>query len=682
MFGNDCSSQHSSMPSEDDILIKKLLLTHDPDGRRLDSELLLRAMENVLCYAAASQVCGFHIDAIAKDDVSDIEVVGSQETLAQIIDRIKIEMLRKHSGKENLHTRTMILFDVLGNYRWDVKAVLTLAAFATTYGEFCIIMQEYPYNPLAVSVAMLKHLPLNLWPLKPQFKALSFLVRTMIDVTKCIIKFEGLPFRYAQLDDETMVIAKSCIYVAAYWVTRSTVACTSQIRDLKAMKPEQVWSHSTLIAAWELSSLAYKLSSICSHLRRQVDLCHQQMEEKMHQKLLKVFQEVHPDNQDVLGILLAAKDELPLKNSSTQDKLGVSEMKGKVVLLLVSKAELLPQEGLLLLLDRTYDHPYHKKLEGSYEIVWISISDTWTDAERDIFNFLSNSLPWYSVRRPWVLYAAVVNYIKQEWDYKNVPLIVVLDSKGMVSKSNAMDMVFIWGATAYPFSTSKEKELWDEENWTLKLLLDEIDPLLTTWVEEGRNICIYGSDNLDWIREFNATCKVIRNAGVQLEMVYVGCKDLGEQVRRLLAIIDEELHKSLFSFTKLHFFWLRLESIRRSKLQLGQSIHSDDHILKEVSALLDTANEGWAIIGRGNTTDIVKLSASEAIKWLDRFPEWEENVAKLGFVSALRAAIDPPPPPLGPCNHSEVVPYAEGLTEEIVLCEKCKHPMKKNVVYE
>jgi hypothetical protein len=57
-------------------------------------------------------------------------------------------------------------------------------------------------------------------------------------------------------------------------------------------------------------------------------------------------------------------------------------------------------------------------------------------------------------------------------------------------------------------------------------------------------------------------------------------------------------------------------------------------------------------------------------------------VAKLGFVSALRAAIDPPPPPLGPWNHSKVVPYAEGLTEETVLCEKCKHPMKKNVVYE
>ncbi|KAJ6771138.1 PROTEIN SIEVE ELEMENT OCCLUSION B-LIKE [Salix koriyanagi] len=685
LFGNDCFPQNSSMPSEDDFLIKKLLLTHDPDGRSLDSELLLRAMENVMCYAATSQVCGFHIDAIAKDDVSDIEVVGSQETLAQIIDRIKIEMLRKHPGKENLHTRTMILFDVLGNYRWDVKMVLTLAAFAAAFGEFCIIMQQCPCNPLAVSVSMLKHLPRNLSTLKPQFRALSLLVRTAMDVTKCIIKLEGLPFRYARLDDETMVIAKSWIYVATYWVTRSMVACTSQIRDIKAKKPEQVRSDSTLIAAWELSSLAYKLSSICTHLRRQVDLCHQQMEEKMHQKLLKVFQEVHPDNQDVLGILLATKDELPIKNSSTQHKLGVSEVKDKVVLILVSKAELLPLEGLLLLLERTYDHHHHKKLEGSYEIVWISVSDTWTDSERDMFDFLSNSLPWYSVRRPWVLYSAVVNYIKQEWGYKNAPLIVVLDSQGMVTNSNAMDMVFIWGARAYPFSSSKEEQLWDEENWTLKLLLDEIDPLLTTWVEEGRNICIYGSDNLDWIREFNAKFKVIRNAGVQLEMVYAGCKDLSEQVRRMSAVIGEELHRNLFTFTKLHFFWLRLESIRRSKLKLGQTIHSDDHILKEVSALLDTANEGWVIIGRGNTADIVRLSASDAVKWLDRFPEWEANVTKLGFVSALRAAIDPsppPPPPPGPCNHSKVVPYAEGLTEETVLCEKCMHPMKKYVVYE
>lgn len=33
----------------DDFLIREIRLTHDPDGRQLDSELLLRLVENVFC---------------------------------------------------------------------------------------------------------------------------------------------------------------------------------------------------------------------------------------------------------------------------------------------------------------------------------------------------------------------------------------------------------------------------------------------------------------------------------------------------------------------------------------------------------------------------------------------------------------------------------------------------------
>lgn len=52
-LGNDPFSQ---MPLQD-FLIKKLLLSHNPDGRRLDSELLLLAVENVIFYATkTSQV--------------------------------------------------------------------------------------------------------------------------------------------------------------------------------------------------------------------------------------------------------------------------------------------------------------------------------------------------------------------------------------------------------------------------------------------------------------------------------------------------------------------------------------------------------------------------------------------------------------------------------------------------
>lgn len=51
---NDPFSQSSSSFDED-IMIKMLYLAHEPDGRRLDSELLLRVMEHILLYAATSE---------------------------------------------------------------------------------------------------------------------------------------------------------------------------------------------------------------------------------------------------------------------------------------------------------------------------------------------------------------------------------------------------------------------------------------------------------------------------------------------------------------------------------------------------------------------------------------------------------------------------------------------------
>ncbi|KAF2301738.1 hypothetical protein GH714_028852 [Hevea brasiliensis] len=144
---------------------------------------------------------------------------------------------------------------------------------------------------------------------------------------------------------------------------------------------------------------------------------------------------------------------------------------------------------------------------------------------------------------------------------------------------------------------------------------------------EGRNICIYGSDNPDWIREFNAQMKEIRSVGVQIEMVYVGSRHLSER-----------------------------ESMRRSIFRPQQSI-SSDHIQEAVSALLDSTDEGWAVIGKGNTTDIVKLHGTKTMECLNKFSGWEENVIKLGFLGALRSAPEEAAPLPGPCNNSNIVPY-------------------------
>ncbi|KAK0573854.1 hypothetical protein LWI29_014533 [Acer saccharum] len=599
---------------EEDNLIRKLLISHDPDGRWLDSEQLLCAMENIMCYATTSelQVSDIYRDALTIDNESNIEVFGSIEPLGHTIYRLSHELLCKCSGEGDLHTRTMNIFDLLRNHRWDAKVALVLAAFATSYGEFWLIMQLYPQNPLAVLVAMLKQLPSNMNALNPRFKALSLVVRTMVDVTKCIVKFEGLPIKHLKLDDEKISTTKSKIFIAAYWITRSTLICSSHIKDLIAFKPEQV-------------------------------------------------------------------------------HIGVSELKDKIVILLVSKPEILPLEELFLLIHQTYDHPDNKKLEGSYEIVWIpiSFSDTWTDDEEISFEFLSSSLPWYSVRKPKLLDSAVIQFIKEDLNFKDNPILVVLDSQGMVTHLNALDMVVLWGARGYPFSVLKEIELWEEEKWTLKLMIEEINPLFTKYAEEGKTICLYGSSNLDWIREFNAKMQEIISKGLQVELVYVGEKNPNEKVRNILGIIHEEMHSCLLSFAEIQFFWYRLESMRKSILQLGEiadaEIADADHILKEVSALLDNDDEnnnGWAVFGKGSSPNIVRLQGNKLMECLKMFPEWAENVAKLGFIGALRYAIEPPDALNEPCSHSTVTSYEEGSAEETVVCEKCNRLMKKFVVYE
>lgn len=202
-------------------------------------------------------------------------------------------------------------------------------------------------------------------------------------------------------------------------------------------------------------------------------------------------------------------------------------------------------------------------------------------------------------------------------------------------------------------------------------------------VEEGRNICIYGSNSIDWIVEFTAKMEIIKRAGVQLEMVYVGKRNSTPHVKDILANVRYKNLSSALPSMKTHFFWLRLESIRRSKLRLGKPENYTDNVLDEVSALLDIDNndENWAVIGRGsNSIDIIRLEGPKIMECLDLFPSWGGNLAELGFFGALRHALAPPILPR-PCGHDFTHPSKE-QGEGVVVCGKCKHPMKKFVMYK
>ncbi|XAR64470.1 hypothetical protein NMG60_11024828 [Bertholletia excelsa] len=688
--GNRRSSVSSSKEDED-FLIKQILLTHDPDGRFVDSESLLRLTQNIMFYAKLSQASDGHSGSDERSDIWNIEVFGSEEPLGHTIYEISRQVLCYcYAGRNNKHAKTMSLFDRLGYYKWDTKALLVLLAFVISYSEFRLLMQLYSSNSLAASMALLKQLPSDMVLLRPRFKYLSILLNIMIGMIEWIIKFEGLPVRQVFMENEIITQAKSQVYVGTYWIIRSALSCFSQITDLTTMKNEQVFfffsfrnSNSAVIASWELVSLLCRLSNLSGHLRQQVNATHQLIETKMHEKLLKLFKEAQLDNQETLGILLASKDSFPLKDCSSQAKVELSELKNKVVILLVSKPDLFPLETLFLLVQQLLDHPHQAKLKGSYEIVWVPIpsSDAWTLSEEQSFEFFSNSLPWNSIRQPWSLSSIVVNFIKHVWSFKEEPLMVVFDTQGTVTNLNAMDMTLIWGARAHPFSISREHELWEEETWSLNLLLNRIDPLVSNWVEEEQNLCIYGGGSLNWIRRFNAKMRGMTSSGLQLKMIYVGKKNLCEQTRCILSTIKEQNREVALTLTKINFFWLRLESMRRSKLRLGCE-EEKDRILKQLFWLLETeeSDQGWVLIGTGSS-EVIKLQGKEVDKFLDASTVWGANVGSLGLVDAIRAATEPTLLADKPCGHSTIVPFLEGMKKTMV-CEKCRRPMKQFLVYQ
>ncbi|KHN27786.1 hypothetical protein glysoja_036012 [Glycine soja] len=144
----------------------------------------------------------------------------------------------------------------------------------------------------------------------------------------------------------------------------------------------------------------------------------------------------------------------------------------------------------------------------------------------------------------------------------------------------------------------------------MQLLLDGINPLLAYWVEQGKNSCLYGSENLVWIQQFNDKIIEIKQPGLQLETIYVGNSQSSENVKQIMAKGGEKSLNDPLSFINVQHFWVQLETMRMSKLILGNT-PSSDHVLAKLSTLLDMDDreEGWAVIGcRGSSsTNILRL---------------------------------------------------------------------------
>lgn len=686
--------RHMFSASDDTVMTKQIRATHAPIEEHVDVRPLLNVVQDVFRHAASlipDIVQGKQVQMGAiKDNANESDLSDVLEISYHAINKISCEISCKcMMGGGDAHAIAIGILGMLSSYSWDAKVVIALAAFAANLGEFWLVAQLYATNRLAKSVALLKHIHESLNQvddLGPKFEAVNHLLKAMLDVADCIVEFHELPDQYIDHEAPETLTASTLIPSAVYWIIRSIVACASHIFGIIGLGQGYMTSTTE---TWELSSLTQKLDSMNGHLQNQLAICRQHLDDNKQkeafQTLQHLFETSHQDNIKVLKALIRCKDDpLPLFDGSTKQRVSIEVLRKKIVLLYITDLHHISDQEVVIF-EQMYQESRQDstRLESQYELVWIPIVEkgaSWTETKQK-FERLQSMMPWYSVYDPSLLEPASIRYIKEVWLFNTKPMLVVLDPQGKVVNLNAVHMMWIWGSMAYPFSSLREEALWKDETWGLALLADTIDPLLFDWVTAGKYICLYGGDDMEWIRKFTSAAKsMARTLQIPLEMMYVGKSNPGQKVKRInKTIYDENLSNVLADPTIIWFFWVRLESMWHSKLQQSKTVENDQ-IMLEIMRILsfDSSDLGWAIISQG-TVRMTQGKGDSFLKCLDELDEWKGDVNDKGVLPAMDDYIQGIQQPHH-CNRL-ILPGVDGTIPDKIVCAECGQPMEKFYMY-
>ncbi|XP_051149411.1 protein SIEVE ELEMENT OCCLUSION B-like isoform X2 [Andrographis paniculata] len=701
--------------SDDNALSKQIVATHAPDFEDLDARPVLAIVEDILHLAkplhgtqtqlhkdpledrALHQPSLYHHDEKLHSTHSDERLYRDPEhesdivkLLAYPINKISCEIICKCSGGGESHSVTMELLKSLSSYAWDAKVVITFAAFAINYGEFWLVEHLHTKDPLAKNIAALKDLPdlmTNAGELQKKFEAVLGLLNAALKVSHCIIEFKELPPLYISRESPEITAATAHIPTAVYWIIRSLLVCSSTLLSLIGTGAEYL---SSTAESWEILSLTHKLQVIMEHLQTQLRLCkglvEKKKEEDAYVTFVRIIESAHIDNMKVLRAMFRSKeDQRPLYDGTRKINERLEALRLKYVLLLISDLDL-PHEELNVL-HMIYNQ---QAMRHEYEVLWFPIVDPISSSQGQLqdsvfYDLRNNHMPWYSVDHHSLVEPVAIRYIRDVWKFVHTPMLVVLDPQGKPSNLDALPMMWIWGSTAFPFTKARESALWSESTWNIDLLADAIDPRIPDWIREQKVICLYGGEDIDWIRKFTLTARsVARDLKVDMEMLYVGKRNPRDKVRRCHEIIDREKLSHVFSVADYYdyvwYFWVRLWSMWNSKRHIGMTVDSD-RIMQEIMDVLtfDSSDQGWAVFSRGNY-EITKGNGEKLLPVLDNYQDWAYQVDHPDkFVTVLDEQLRG----LHPEHHCNrlILPGHAGYIPERVVCSECGKTMDKYVMY-
>ena len=203
-------------------------------------------------------------------------------------------------------------------------------------------------------------------------------------------------------------------------------------------------------------------------------------------------------------------------------------------------------------------------------------------------------------------------------------------------------------------------------------------------INEGRYVCLYGGEEIDWIRKFTRIAKdVARESGITLELLYVGKDKPKERITRNIidSITKENLSRTL-DWNLIWYFWLRLESMWYSKGQFtNQENVKNDLIMQGIIAMLSygSSGQGFAVISR-DYREMVKGNGEHMFKGLEEHGRWRTRETEIGFVPALdeylrQIHLD------APHHCTSLILPGIGAMPEAVACTECGRLMEKFTMF-
>ncbi|KAB1221416.1 hypothetical protein CJ030_MR2G013140 [Morella rubra] len=194
-----------------------------------------------------------------------------------------------------------ILQTTLSSYSWDVKLLLTLAAFALDYGDFWLLTQLQSSHPpplqsslqFAKPVGIMKQVPAiskhpELQKHGKDIVDINNIVKATLGVANCVLESENLYSRYMTYDIQELSTAMNRIPVHVYWAIATVVTCSTH------------GLYTSRLSFW-----VQKIISNLNSLKRQIELSRKQLGSELitigHDKtILTVMEELEKDKKIVI----------------------------------------------------------------------------------------------------------------------------------------------------------------------------------------------------------------------------------------------------------------------------------------------------------------------------------------------------------------------------------------------